>query len=698
MVRDLDPLLAPDSIAVVGASPDSWYAAGIVENLLEYDYGGELYLVNPSRERAWNRPCYDGIEAVPEPVDLAVVAVPRGAVVDVVAAAADHGVGAALVLTAGFGEADDEGAELEAELAAVADEREIAVCGPNCLGIVTPGSDAVIASVCTRKPEPGGIGLVSQSGALAITTFLERGMDEDIDFAHVVSTGNEADLTTSDYVEYMAADPDVEVICAYIEGLEEPRRFMRVAERAVRNGTAVLAVKVGRSSVVEAATMSHTGSLTGSDDAWNAAFRQAGVERVEDLPDLLWRATAHASYEPPASTDIGVVSTSGGLGCLLADMAVDRGLELPSLSDDTEAALLEMDGLLTFDSLSNPLDIRGQGVDVLPEVVDQLSEDGFDAYVLGLGLTAVGDRAAEVESQIRAVDEATDVPVVVVWTGRGEPDGAGEQPLDRLRERLPVYRDPARGMDALASLVDVKARREALADRPPRAAVAADSGPTIEEGVLPWESAETLLSGYGIELVDSELVDSTADAADAVDRHDRVVMKVDSPAIPHRTDADAVMTGIDSGAAAADAYGAIVDNARSHASEAEINGVLVQPQLNVDEGVEVLVGVTVDDVFGPVLTVGHGGEFVELIDDRGVLVPPVTATEVREVLAEIGLEERLAGYRSRPPLATDALVELIVDVGRLAVEVEGLAELELNPVVVGRESAVAVDALVQGSG
>ncbi|WP_373188797.1 CoA-binding protein [Halolamina sp.] len=251
MLRDspeLDPLFDPDSVAVVGASPDSFYAGNLIDNLLDYGFDGDLYPVNPGRDEVWGRHCYDDIDDVPETVDLAVVSVPREYVVDVVRAAGQRGVPAALVVTAGFSEADEEGAKIEADLAAAADETDINVVGPNCIGVMS-AAGATLTSTCSREPQQGSIALVSQSGALAFTTFFERAADEDVHFSHIVSTGNEADLTTSDYVAYLAEKPEVDVVCTYVEGIEDPERFMRVADAATRAGTPVISVKVGSSEV-----------------------------------------------------------------------------------------------------------------------------------------------------------------------------------------------------------------------------------------------------------------------------------------------------------------------------------------------------------------------------------------------------------------------------------------------------------------
>ena len=262
-----ESLFALSSIAVVGASPDSWYTSRLIDNLLGYGFDGELHLINPGRETAWDRPCHDSLSALPEPVDLVVVSIPRQYVVETVREAGELGIPAAVVITAGFAEADADGERLQAELGAAIEEYDIDVCGPNCIGLANACKGIVLTSTCSRAPNPGFIGLVSQSGALAFTTFFERAADEDINFAHIVSTGNEVDLSLTDYVEWMADRPAAEVVCVYIEGIDDPRRFMWVADEAARSKTPVSIVKVDHSEMALAASYSHTGSLTGSDGA-----------------------------------------------------------------------------------------------------------------------------------------------------------------------------------------------------------------------------------------------------------------------------------------------------------------------------------------------------------------------------------------------------------------------------------------------
>ncbi|WP_227378641.1 acetate--CoA ligase family protein [Haladaptatus halobius] len=693
---DLDPLFVPDSVAVVGASPDSWYSSQLMDNLLDYGYDGMVYPVNPSRETAWGRTCYDTIADVPEVVDLVVVSVPRDHAVEVVAEAGRRGVPAALVITAGFAEADDEGARLQDELAAAAAEHDVRVCGPNCIGLANAREGTVLTSTCSRKPAPGNVGLVSHSGALAFTTFFERAADENLAFSHIVSTGNEADQTLTDYVEYMAADPAVDVICAYVEGLADPRRFMEVAEAAVQEGTPVLAVKIGGSTAAESAAMSHTGSLVGNDQAGAAAFDQAGVQRVPDIPDLLARASAHAAFDPPSSNRVCIASTSGGLASLLADMASKRGLAVPPLEGDAERALLDMEGLLTFGELHNPVDIRGYGADHLPEIADVLfADDEYDAYVFAVGLSAVDERADDIADDLLAVADAATEPVLFLWTGRKEPDELDDpQPYERVREEVPLFYDPGRCMDALASLVEFDATRNRLANRRPRGdrrtardrrRIEAPSG-----RALSWREADDLLSEFGVETVPTRLVDGPDEAATVASEFGfPTVLKVDSADVPHRTRVGGVETDVRTAAAAREAYERILANVRDEVPDAEIEGVLVQPQ--IEDGVEALVGVSTDPEFGPVVAVGAGGTLVEQFHERALRIPPITAEEATDAIADTHLDA-LFGVSG---VDAAALADLLVRVGDLSVEFRSLAELDLNPVLVREEGVAVVDALLR---
>lgn len=704
-VAGFEALLEPNSVAVVGASPDNWYAAQLVDNLLEYGFDGSLHLVNPSRETAWERPCYDDLAALPDIPDLVVVCVPRSVAVDVVRSAAERGVPAALVISAGFAEADDEGEALQSELVDIADAHDIRIVGPNCIGVANALEGTVLTSTCSRSPEPGSIGLVSQSGALAFTTFFERAADEDVHFSHIVSTGNEAATSLTDVVAYLGAQDAVDVICTYVEGIDDAERFVGVADDVVRNGTPVLAIKVGQSSVAEAAMLSHTGSVTGADDVWEGAFAQAGVERVSDIPDLVGRASAHTAFDPPSSDRVCIASTSGGLASLLADMAVERDLTVPPIDGETEPRLLEMDELLTFGELSNPADIRGYGADVLPEIAEVLfADDDFDAYVFAVGLPATDERAETIADDLLVVAEMAADPVLFLWTGRKAPEEPTQtQPYERVRRETPLYYDPGRCLDALASLVRAGETRARALERPSRATLLEDLE-DIEESteteslpsddVLSWKRTAELLEAYDIDVHPTALATDAEAAVDAAEEFGfPVVLKVDSPDVPHRTDADAVRTDLGDADAVREAYEQIVRNAREYVPDARINGVLIQPQAQA--GVEALVGVIQDSAFGPVVTVATGGTAAELYDDAAVRVPPLSRQDALEAIDATTLGVRLAGHRDGRSRDVNALAEVLENVGRLCTAVDAVSELDLNPVLVHEDGVSIIDALVR---
>lgn len=689
----LDALYDPASVAVVGASPDSWYASNTVENLLEYGYDGDLYLVNPGRDEAWGRPCYDSIRDVPAVVDLVVVSVPRQYVVDVVRDAGAAGVPCALVISAGFAEADDEGAEREAELVAAARESGIRVVGPNCIGFAGGRTGTVLTPTCSREPEPGRIGLASQSGALAFATFFERGADADVDFAYVVSTGNEADLSVTDHVAYMADDPDVDVVCAYVEGVDDPRRFVETARAATRSGTPVLVAKIGRSEAGQAAAASHTGSVTGADAVWADTLRQAGAQRVPDVPDLVERASVHAALDPPAGDRVCVASTSGGLATLLADLCEDRGLALPPLADETEAALLEMEELLTFGEMHNPADIRGYGADAVAEIADLLFADDYDAYLFAVGLSAVDERASDIADDLIAVCERADAPVVLLWTGRREPaDLPDPQPYERLRAEVPLFADPARAVDALASLVDAAAARERVPAVPETPAPPAGVDLDLDgDGGLPWTAASSLLAAHGVETVPTEAAASERRAVAAAESVGYpVALKIDSADVAHRVRVGGVRVGLDDETAVREAYGGVTAAVAANAPDADVEGVLVQP---VTEGVEALVGATHEPGFGPVVTVGRGGGDVEALGDVSHLLAPATAAAAEAAIRRTDLPAlaRAAGVED----ALSGLADTVARVSELVAAHDEVRELDLNPVTLTASGARPVDALVR---
>jgi acetyltransferase len=387
-------------------------------------------------------------------------------------------------------------------------------------------------------------------------------------------------------------------------------------------------------------------------------------------------------------------------------MASERGLELPDIDGKTERTLLEMDELLTFGELHNPADIRGYGADVLPEIADALlADDAFDAYVFAMGLSAVDERAGRVASDLEAIVTGADAPVYVLWTGRKVPDDPTETPpYARLGESLPVYEDPGRCLDAVASATDFVADRERLAHRPSRAELAGGLGAKradrdesdldLPRGrVLTWRESERLLERYDVPLVETRVVADAAEARAAAESLGfPVAVKVDSPDLPHRTDVGAVRVGLDSAEQVREAFEAVTAAAAEVEGVDDAPSVLVQPM--VTEGVEAIVGIAPDDVFGSVVSVGPGGVLVEALDASEVLVPPFSRADARDAIEATPLAALLSNRREGSPLPVEPLADLAVNVGELATD-DRIAELDLNPVFVTEDGPFAVDALVR---
>lgn len=702
---DLDPLLAPDSIAILGASPDSAYSSELLRNLDRFGFSGGIYPVNPNRDEVLGHPCYPSLQEVPEVVDLAVVSIPRAAVSEAIREAGEVGVPAALVVTAGFSEAGEEGAAFEDDLRAVLDVYDIRVAGPQSLGLLNAHDGIVLTSTLAGQPEPGTASIVSQSGGFTFAT-IERGLDRALQWSYAVATGNEADLTVADFVTYLAGSDRVDAICVFIEGLDEPLEFLRAAEAAVRGGTPVFAVKVGSSPAAQTAAMSHTGSIIGSDAGWDALFAQSGAQRVSDLYGLLDRAAVHTAFDPPASNRVCVVSTSGGVASLVADMAADRGLELPSLREETEASLLAFDELLTFGELNNPVDIRGYGIPILPEIADVLfADDTYDAYVFVREMAAVGEEAEDVADHFEAIAERASDPVCFLWTGtrtsEQSPDADRPLPYERVQAAAPLFADAERCLDALASMTAFRDERDRLRSQPPRDALGdepAGHGVELPEGgVLSWADAEPVLDAFDIPTVETRIAEDPDGAAEAAESLGwPVVLKVDSPGVPHRTDIGAVAVGLDSPESVRQAYARIVDRTRAHAPGATIEGVLVQPELA--GGVEALVGLSRESGFGNVVTVAPGGTMVEAVGGGVFRVPPVSLAESRRAIDETALPTIVASDRQEGGGDLDALAELVRRVGELGRVHDSIVEMDLNPVVMSADGVAAVDVLIRTDG
>jgi acyl-CoA synthetase (NDP forming) len=690
---DLDTFLRPRSIAVVGASdaggkPNTLMTARL--KAFADQHGARFVPVTPVYDRVQGVATVADITAVAEPVDLAVLLTGAERVVDHFEDACRAGARFAVIFSAGFSEVGGRGAQLEARLA------ELARGATRLLG---PNTNLNAFSDFRTDLAGPSIALITQSGHQGRPIF--QGQELGIRVSHWAPTGNEVDLEFADWCRYFAGRPEVGVIAAYIEGFKDGRTLLLAADNAARARTPIVVVKVGRTAAGASMAQSHTGHLTGSDAVTDAVLRQYGVTRVDGLDELLEVSAALARTTRPLGPNIVVYAISGGTGAHMADLAAAAGLQLPTLSRATQLAL--HDGLIPdYLRVSNPVDCGGPPVTDARgrKILDVLLADR-EVHALIVPITgALESMSGPMTRDLVAAAKTTDKPIFVVW---GSP--VGDEPAYRdtlLGSDLPVFRTFQNCVRAVAAwqawwrFVDGYSSPFAAAPVEPSPAAArarkllrrAPRGAPLSE-----HDSKRLLRAYGIRTTRDVLCTSAADAVAAARRLGLpVVMKVSAPGIAHKSDAGLVALGVDTLREVRATYTALLRRARRAAPGTTIDGVLVCE--SVTDGVETIVGIATDPLFGPVITVGLGGVLVEILHDVAMRVPPFGATEAQRMVDDLAGRAMLRGARGRAPVDEPALVSAIMAVQRLAMELsDEIAELDINPLVVRRRGVIALDAL-----
>ncbi|MGI5436012.1 acetate--CoA ligase family protein [Streptomyces shenzhenensis] len=688
-VPDLDRFFRPRSVAVVGASDTEGRPnTGITRQLLSWAerVGARVHPVHPTRPAVFGLPCAASVADLPEPVDLAVLLVADP--LPLVAELADAKVRFAVAFASGFAETGAAGAAAQAELAAAVRESGLRLLGPNT---------NLNAFERFRDDLQGpAIALITQSGHQGRPVFALQELG--VRLSHWAPTGNEADLETADFISYFAERPEVGAIACYLEGLKDGRSFLLAADRAARRRVPVVAVKVGRTEAGARTAASHTGKLTGVDDVIDAAMRQYGVIRVDGLDELQDTAALLARARAPRADGVVVYSISGGTGAHVADLAAGAGLRLPELSADRQAELHRW--IPEYLSVANPVDNGGHpvGDERGRKIIDALLADP-EVGVLICPITGpfppLSDRLVR---DLVAAAETTDKLVCVVW---GSPVGTEPAYREVLlgSSRVATFRTVGNCLTAVRAYLDhhrfVHTYRSPF-DEAPRS-----PSPSFRKArallrpgqQLSEHAAKQLLRAYGIRVPREQLVTSAAGAVRAAAQVGYpVVMKASGARIAHKTELGLVRIGLTSASQVRDAYRELTDTARYEG--VALDGVLVCQM--VERGVEMVVGVTHDDLFGPTVTVGLGGVLVEVLRDAAVRVPPFGEEQARDMLGELRGRALLDGVRGRPPADLDALVEVVLRVQRMALELGGeLAELDINPLMVlpQGQGAVALDAL-----
>jgi acetyl coenzyme A synthetase (ADP forming)-like protein len=688
--------IAPRSVAVIGASRERDTVGGqIFHGLIDAGFEGTAYPVNREADVVQSVRAYPSVSELPAPVDLAVVAVPARAVVDVVRECADQGVPSVVVISAGFAEVGAEGAELQRELLEVCRRGGVRLVGPNCLGVInTAAAVRLNATFAPRMPEPGNVGFISQSGALGLA-FMELSGDRNMGLSSFASVGNRADITANDMLEFWESDPGTDVALLYIESFSDPRRFSRVAPRVGRVKP-IIVVKSGRSAAGARATSSHTGAmLAASDVTVDALFQQAGVIRTDSLAEMLDVASMLANQPLPEGRRVAVLTNAGGPGIMCADACEAAGLELPTPPQQIQERLR---GFLPPEaSLGNPVDmIATASAEQFRESIATLAAwDGIDALVV-IFVRPLLIKAEDVaEAVARAVGELPrEIPVQAIFMSsrdRAAMIGKGG---------VPTYLYPEHGAHALARVVEHAEWRRRPVEVPPSFEdVHPDvAAATIAEGLgeeaewLDFERLSHLLGAYGIPMAEWRMADDSEAAADAAaEIGGPVALKAVGPEIVHKTDLGAVRLGLSGRQQVADAAAGIDEGLR----RAGVSRERFLVQAMVEGGVEMLIGVVGDAVFGPVVACGAGGVEAELLNDVAVRLSPLTRLDVDEMLHSLATFPLLTGYRGAPEVDLGALQDLLLRTSAMVEAHHEIVELDLNPVIVAPDGIVAVDARVR---
>lgn len=700
----LDRLLRPRSIAILGASEDSAKINGRpLKFLLDKGYAGRILPVNPKYESIAGLRCYPSLGAVEEPVDLAIIAVPAAAVLEGLEQCVAKGVGAAVVFSSGFGEMGEAGREMERRLVETARATGLRLCGPNTLGFMN-AFERVLATFSQAgegDTPPGPIGFVTQSGAFGTAIFAlarQRGLP----LGYFINSGNEADVDFGDLLAWVLEDERIRVVAGYIEGLRDGRKVLGAAARALELGKPIVMVKVARSGAGARAAASHTGSLAGADRVYAGVFQQAGIVRAHDDEHLLDLVSAFAHCPLPGGSRVGIVTQSGGAGVLMADRCEELGLGVPELAPETQEALRKV--VPAFGAVKNPVDITAQFI-ADPQLLVRslelvLADPGVDAAVFYLGLM---ERAAlKIAADLAAIKAKSPKPLLVAWAG-APPAG-----LTALREAgVAVLPSATRAIDAIAGLVGFAERKRRFdterTERPVSGVVAnqaIDSALAAARAgkrrVLGSDEVFALLAEYGVRAARWRLATSPAEAVAAAEAlGGTVALKVESPAILHKTEAGAVRLNVRGAEATRRAFDEVVATARRYRPAAEIRGVLVQEM--IEGGTEMVVGLHRDPQFGLLVMVGLGGIFVEVLDDVAFRAVPISRGDALNMIRSLRGARVLAGARRRPAADENALADVLLAVARLGAEAGGtIVEADLNPLLVLPRSrgAVAVDALV----
>ena len=698
--RKLEGMFKPRSVAVIGASREPHKVGHVVlKNIVEAGFKGKVYPVNPKADKILGLKAYKSVKEIPDDVDLAVIAIPAPAVPSVLEDCGRAGIKYAVVISAGFKEVGGEGIEREKKLVEAARRYGIRVVGPNCLGIMdlhTPLNAAFAATL----PKRGNISFISQSGAL-LAAILDWSVKRGIGFSRIVSLGNKADLSEVDFLEALEEDPNTSVILLYLESIEDGRRFVEVASRVSQRKPVVL-IKGGITEAGARAAMSHTGAMMGSAAALRAALRKTGVLMVSSLSELFDMAIAFSSQPVPVGNRVGVVTNAGGVGVLISDFVLKRGLKLAQLSKHAIEYLRS--SMPPQAAIYNPVDVLGDArADRYRKAIEVLLGDSsVDGVIVALTPQAMTEPVETAKAIAELSRKHPYKPVIAVFMG-GEKVEEAKKVL--LESGIPVYDMPEGAVTALFGLCKYRELKEYVEKIMERVEIydtdkymalsIIEKARRDKRRVLIETEAKDLVRSYGIPVVPTKLATSEDEAVRIAENLGYpVVLKIASPDILHKTDIGGVITGVESEKEVREAFKTIIANVYRYAPNARIYGVAVQKM--APKGREVIVGVSRDPIFGPLVMFGLGGVYTELFKDVSFRLAPLSLHEAREMIRDTKAYQLLRGYRGSPPADIGSVINILLRVSKLVTDIPDIVEMDINPLFVYDEGvgSLAIDVKV----
>lgn len=700
---EIERIMSPDAVAIVGASTDETKRGHqAIVTLQEEGYEGDIYPVNPTENEIRGLEVYPTVSEIPGRVDLALIVTPASIVPNVLADCGETDLAGAIVVAVGFGESDEAGENLEEEIVSVANKQGIRLIGPNTSGMINVYENLNL--VGTKNVPEGNLALLCQSGNMAISLFTEATTREGVGYSHYVGVGNEADLKFHEYLSFYESNQNTEGVVCYVEGMNDGRSFLKKA-REVATETPIIALKSGQSSVGKRSASSHTGALAGNNKVADATLRQAGVITVNRSDELLAVSNALSSLSASNGSNVGILADGGGHATLAADALAERGLSVPELNKETKSDLEKI--LPKAASVVNPVDVAGGTDDDQRVFIDCaktiLEDSSIDALLLTGLFGGYGIRFSEqyteteidVASELATLSEETDTPIVV----QSAYEGFDTEPHHVLREsNIPVFESIDMAATSLTALADYGSHLK-TANKKSNFQMATDNGAASvvekmrngRKQLSEWQAKQALTT-EGLPVAPFKLVTSPDEAQVAATEFDgSIAMKVSSPDIIHKSEADGIALEIDE-TNIKKTYNDLIHAGQNYDPNAEIDGVLVSPMRDTD--VELIVGVIHDEQFGPVIMLGLGGIFVEVLEDIAFRALPLTETDARALINDLDSQEILDGARGNEPVDRDSIVDFLLSVSKFVESNPSVSELDLNPVFASNENIEIIDATI----